>query len=145
MVPTPLGPLTVTGDVAGLTGCRFDAETDPTGIVPQKIVDALNGFFDGYPDSFKEITIHFKATDFQTMVWTALWGIPYGMTLSYGKLARRVASQYHARAVAAAAAANPFAIVVPCHRLIRADGTIGGYAWGTNRKEKLLAHEKRTM
>ena len=80
-------------------------------------------------------------TPFQRRVWRALGRVAAGETVSYAELARRVGLAGGARAVARACAANPCAIVVPCHRVVRADGAIGGYRWGVARKRALLARE----
>ncbi len=82
------------------------------------------------------------ATDFQKKVWKELLKIPMGRTMSYSELARRVGKPGAARAVGNAVGKNPFAPAVPCHRVIRSDGSIGGYAFGVAKKRKLLAREK---
>jgi AraC family transcriptional regulator, regulatory protein of adaptative response / methylated-DNA-[protein]-cysteine methyltransferase len=83
-----------------------------------------------------------RATAFQQRVWKALQGIPRGQTRSYGELARELGKPTAARAVAAACAANPVAIAVPCHRVVGADGSLTGYRWGLERKRKLLEAER---
>lgn len=80
-------------------------------------------------------------TPFQNKVWAALRTIPYGTTASYGEIARKIGSPTAARAVGAANGRNPIAIVVPCHRVIGANGTLTGYAGGLDMKQQLLAHE----
>ena len=80
-------------------------------------------------------------TAFQQRVWRALRSIPPGSTESYAALARRIGRPGAARAVAGACAANPLAVLVPCHRVVRSDGTLGGYRWGIERKRMLLARE----
>ena len=82
-----------------------------------------------------------RATAFQQRVWKALQSIPRGQTRSYGELARELGKPTASRAVAAACAANPVAIAVPCHRLVGADGSLTGYRWGLDRKRKLLEAE----
>ncbi|BDU15089.1 methylated-DNA--[protein]-cysteine S-methyltransferase [Lysobacter auxotrophicus] len=82
-------------------------------------------------------------TAFQMRVWQALRTIPAGSTVSYGELARRIGTPESARAVAAACAANPLAVVVPCHRVVAADGRVSGYRWGVARKRALLQREAR--
>ena len=83
-----------------------------------------------------------RATAFQQRVWKALQSIPRGQTRSYGELARELGKPTASRAVAAACAANPIAIAVPCHRLVGADGSLTGYRWGLDRKRKLLEAER---
>jgi AraC family transcriptional regulator, regulatory protein of adaptative response / methylated-DNA-[protein]-cysteine methyltransferase len=80
-------------------------------------------------------------TVFQQRVWRALQAIPPGRTESYAGLARRIGRPGAARAVAGACAANPLAVLVPCHRVLRSDGALGGYRWGLERKRTLLARE----
>ena len=82
-------------------------------------------------------------TPFQQRVWAALRTIPYGKTASYGDIARKIGSPTASRAVGAANGRNPIAIVVPCHRVIGANGTLTGYAGGLDMKRQLLAHESR--
>jgi AraC family transcriptional regulator of adaptative response/methylated-DNA-[protein]-cysteine methyltransferase len=83
-----------------------------------------------------------QATAFQWRVWEALRTIPYGETLAYGEVARRIGRPTAARAVAAACASNPVAVVIPCHRVVGAHGALGGYRWGVERKRRLLAQEQ---
>jgi AraC family transcriptional regulator of adaptative response/methylated-DNA-[protein]-cysteine methyltransferase len=83
------------------------------------------------------------ATAFQHRVWEALRSIPFGAKRTYSEVARLIGQPTATRAVARACATNPTAIVVPCHRVIRADGSMGGYRWGLRRKELLLAQESR--
>ena len=80
-------------------------------------------------------------TPFQRKVWQGLCAIPYGETMSYAELARRIGHPGASRAVGSANGRNPISIVVPCHRVIAADGTLGGYGGGLDRKEWLLQHE----
>ncbi|MBV9601179.1 MAG: methylated-DNA--[protein]-cysteine S-methyltransferase [Chloroflexi bacterium] len=81
-------------------------------------------------------------TSFQRRVWTALQTIPYGATTTYGELARELGEPRAIRAVGGANARNPISIVIPCHRLIGADGSLTGYAGGLQRKQWLLVHER---
>ena len=82
------------------------------------------------------------ATAFQRRVWEALRSIPYGKTLTYSEVARSIGQPTATRAVARACATNPTSIVVPCHRVIRSDGSLGGYRWGLQRKKLLLEQER---
>lgn len=90
-----------------------------------------------------EPAIDVGGTAFEQRVWRALQAIPYGETRSYQQIARAIGRPTASRAVANACGANPVALVVPCHRVVRADGSTGGYRWGTGRKAALLAHERR--
>ena len=83
-----------------------------------------------------------RATAFQQRVWQELQKIPRGSTRTYADVARRIGRPTAARAVARACATNPVAIVVPCHRVVREDGALGGYAWGADRKRALLELER---
>jgi AraC family transcriptional regulator of adaptative response/methylated-DNA-[protein]-cysteine methyltransferase len=89
------------------------------------------------------LPLDLQATAFQRRVWRELQKIPYGSTASYGAIARRIGKPAAARAVANACAGNRAALVIPCHRVVREDGNLGGYRWGVERKEKLLAAEKK--
>ena len=91
-----------------------------------------------------ELPIDVRATAFQRRVWEELQRIPFGATRSYSEIARAIGSPAAARAVARACATNPVAVVVPCHRVVREDGGLGGYRWGLKRKQELLAREAGT-
>jgi len=101
-------------------------------------------YLDGTRRRF-ELPIATPGTDFQREVWAALCAIPYGQTRSYSELARAIERPRAVRAVGAANGANRLALVVPCHRLVGADGSLTGYAGGTWRKQHLLAMERRTL
>jgi len=90
-----------------------------------------------------DLPLDVQATAFQRRVWEALRRIPCGSTRSYGEIARALGRPKAARAVARACATNPVSLVIPCHRVVREDGGLGGYRWGIERKKSLLAHEKR--
>ena len=97
---------------------------------------ALERFVDG-----SQFALDLRGTAFQARVWQALRRIPRGATASYGEVARNVGMPKAARAVAQACAANPLAVAVPCHRVVRSDGSLSGYRWGIERKKQLLARE----
>lgn len=88
------------------------------------------------------LPLEVRGTAFQHRVWQALCEIPCGQTRSYGEIARRVGSPKAVRAVAQACGANPVAVAIPCHRVVRTDGSLCGYHWGVERKAKLLAAER---
>ncbi|MDH3319383.1 MAG: methylated-DNA--[protein]-cysteine S-methyltransferase [Betaproteobacteria bacterium] len=94
--------------------------------------------------SLAKIPLDIRGTVFQRKVWNELRRIPAGSTRSYGQIARAIGAPRAVRAVGSACGANPVALVIPCHRALRADGSLGGYAWGLARKKKLLEIEKRT-
>ena len=89
-----------------------------------------------------DLPLDIQATAFQRQVWEQLRAIPYGETYSYGEVAKAIGQEKAVRAVARACAANPVALVIPCHRVIREDKSLGGYRWGLERKKKLLEAEK---
>jgi methylated-DNA-[protein]-cysteine S-methyltransferase len=106
----------------------------------QEAVSQLNEYFDGLRKTFT-FTLNPKGTDFQQKVWQALLEIPYGKTMSYLELSKKLGDVKAIRAVAAANGKNPIWIVVPCHRVIGSDGSLTGYAGGLWRKQWLLEHE----
>ncbi|MCC6407393.1 MAG: methylated-DNA--[protein]-cysteine S-methyltransferase [Planctomycetes bacterium] len=106
-----------------------------------RVRDELAAYFAGERESF-DLELSPRGTPFQRAVWQALCAIPFGETRSYAELARRIGRPKAVRAVGAANGANPWAIVVPCHRVIGADGSLTGYAGGLERKRELLARER---
>jgi AraC family transcriptional regulator of adaptative response/methylated-DNA-[protein]-cysteine methyltransferase len=90
-----------------------------------------------------DLPLDIKATAFQRQVWEQLRSIPYGETVSYGDVAKALGKPGAVRAVGRACATNPVALVIPCHRVVREDKTLGGYRWGLDRKRKLLEHERQ--
>jgi AraC family transcriptional regulator of adaptative response/methylated-DNA-[protein]-cysteine methyltransferase len=99
------------------------------------------GLLDGSPAPV-DLPLDVLATAFQRRVWEALKRIPHGTTRSYTEVARTIGYPAAVRAVARACATNPVALVVPCHRVVREDGELGGYRWGVERKKELLSREK---
>jgi AraC family transcriptional regulator, regulatory protein of adaptative response / methylated-DNA-[protein]-cysteine methyltransferase len=91
-----------------------------------------------------DLPLDIRATAFQRQVWEKLRAIPYGETVSYGELAKALGKPGAVRAVGRACATNPVALVIPCHRVVREDKTLGGYRWGLQRKQKLLDLEQKT-
>lgn len=102
----------------------------------------LEAYFDGSLRAF-DVALDLQGTPFQLRVWAALRALPYGQTLSYGDMARRLGDGNLARAVGAAAGANPVAILVPCHRLVGSGGELTGFAGGIRVKQALLRHESQ--
>lgn len=113
-------------------------EKDPDGGAP---ADAIRRYLAGDLSALESVEVDTAGTPFQEKVWRALRRIPAGRTISYAELARAVGSPSAVRAVAGANARNPVSIVVPCHRVIAADGKLAGYGGGVPRKEWLLVHE----
>jgi len=89
-----------------------------------------------------DLPLDLQTTAFKRRVWEALREIPYGATRGYAEIARQIGQPTAVRAVASACATNPVALIVPCHRVVRSDGAVGGYRWGTDRKQALLARER---
>lgn len=122
---------------------RFpEAELRPATAAQRKHLQRILDYVDKPQGNFplhKPLALH--GTDFQCAVWTALSQVPAGSTISYSELAKRIGKPRAVRAVAAACAANPLAIAVPCHRVLRSDGGISGYRWGVARKRTLLELE----
>lgn len=147
---SPLGTLTLTCDGAALTGLRFSGAPSPvrTGTEPPAVMQAfrwLDRYFGG-EDPGQPPPLQLEGTAFQRAVWALLEEIPYGETVSYGQLAARVASRLgrsvmSAQAVGGAVGRNPVALIVPCHRVVGADGSLTGYAGGLDRKAFLLRLE----
>jgi methylated-DNA-[protein]-cysteine S-methyltransferase len=116
---------------------RLSRAADPSGVT-----SALRAYFAGALHAIDALPVTFEGTPFQESVWRALRTIPCGETRSYGQLARAIGKPAAVRAVGLANGANPIGIVVPCHRVIGADGSLTGYGGGLERKRWLLAHER---
>jgi methylated-DNA-[protein]-cysteine S-methyltransferase len=112
-----------------------------SGRVPVTIRQPLTSYFEGELTALDRIPVQAAGTPFQLKVWAALRGIPVGTTMSYGGLAQQLGMPGASRAVGLANGSNPIGVVVPCHRVIGADGTLTGYGGGLPRKRWLLAHE----
>jgi len=144
-VATPIGTIAIAVDRRGrLLELQFAVL--PSGCAKnrracQHVRREIAEYFAGDRTAF-ELTLAPSGTHFQQRVWQALTEIPYGRAVSYGELAARIDRPQAARAVGQANGANPIAIVIPCHRVIAADGTIGGYSGGLDIKRHLLAIEQ---
>jgi methylated-DNA-[protein]-cysteine S-methyltransferase len=104
----------------------------------------LKKYFEGMRREF-DCNLLMNGTVYQKKVWKYFLEIPYGTTLSYGEVAKRIGNPGGARSIGMAAHLNPIGIIIPCHRIIRSSGDIGGYASGVNRKKWLLEHEHRNI
>ncbi len=141
-IDTPTGLVEIEVDDDTLVGLNFVEESSADRDDPSGIADRLRRYFDGQLDALDDVPVRFdRGTPFQQEVWEALRGIPVGETISYAELARRVGRPTGFRAVGSANGRNPIAVVVPCHRVIAADGSLGGYSGGLDNKRWLLAHE----
>jgi len=132
------GSVRTAGFLANRNGSRVTR--DSTGVH-----DALAAYFAGNIDALDTITVAPQGTEFRQLVWNALREIRAGSTISYGELAARVGAPGAARAVGTANATNPICLVIPCHRVVRAGGALGGYGFGIDRKRWLLAHEEQPV
>ena len=140
-VPTPVGTLCVCSDGDAVTGIHFGAgETNGGCPVTGQARQQLTEYFAGQRREF-DLPLAPAGTDFQRRVWELLREIPYGETVTYGELARRLGNPKSARAVGMACNRNPIAIVIPCHRLLGADRSLTGYAGGLDAKSFLLTLE----
>ena len=143
VIGTPLGFAELQGDENGLVAITvFDAKKS-LDIVPPVLEDAvhqLTEYFEGTRKEF-DLTLNPQGTDFQKRVWKELLNIPFGKTLSYLELSKKLGDVKAIRAVASANGKNPLWIVVPCHRVIGSNGDLVGYAGGLHRKKWLLEHE----
>jgi len=150
-VDSPIGRLMLTSDGTALTGLFMepsrkaphptDGWVEDLSVAPlAATVRQLGEYFSGSRREF-ELPLRFEGTAFQRRVWQELTEIRYGETWSYGQLARRIGNPSASRAVGLANGRNPISILVPCHRVIGADGSLTGYGGGLERKRWLLAHE----
>jgi methylated-DNA-[protein]-cysteine S-methyltransferase len=154
-VESPIGRLMLTADDTAVTGLFMDLYRNKPTKLPlagkdwvesavndplREAVRQLEEYFCGQRSQF-DLPLRMAGTEFQQRVWRELTQIPFGETWSYGQLAKRIGSPNGSRAVGLANGANPIAIIVPCHRVIGADGSLTGFGGGLPRKEWLLAHE----
>jgi methylated-DNA-[protein]-cysteine S-methyltransferase len=150
-IDTPIGPVTALATRQGVAGLWFDAQKHHPGDLDAP-VDArhphivaierwLDAYWAGSDPSPSGVPLDLHGTPFQRAVWQALLTIPFGHTRTYGEVAAQVGAGAVPRATGAAVGRNPVSILVPCHRVIGANGSLTGYAGGLPRKEKLLLHE----
>jgi methylated-DNA-[protein]-cysteine S-methyltransferase len=152
-IESPIGRLTLTSDGTSLTGLYMANPAKPPPRTANWVMDTsaaplpeaarqLREYFAGDRQTFN-LPLHKNGTEFQKQVWRELTAIPFGETWSYGQLAKRLDNPSACRAVGLANGKNPIAIIVPCHRVIGADGSLTGFGGGIERKEWLLTHEGR--
>ena len=159
--PSPAGELLMAADSRGIRGLWFTGQKYYAAGLPEDVIcdegfpllregfGWLDRYFAGERPSPRELKLAPAGTPFRLAVWQRLLDIPYGETVSYGELARDIAaaagySAMSARAVGGAVGHNPISVIIPCHRVVGADGSLTGYAGGTEIKRFLLEHEKRT-
>ena len=154
---SPLGGITLRSDGEALTGLRFDGQKRFEAAPPEAHEDRslpvfaqaerwLDAYFGGKQPDFTPL-LHLRASAFRVAVWEELLTIPYGQTTTYGAVAKTVAARMglprmSAQAVGGAVGHNPIALIIPCHRVVGADGSLTGYAGGIERKRGLLALER---
>lgn len=153
-VPSPVGPITLVASPTGLRAVVWDGDAadapETSDAVPgrtpvlDEAVRQLDEYFAGRRLEF-DLPLEPIGTEFQLDVWQVLRGIPYGQTISYGEQARRLGDAKKARAVGGANGRNPLGIVVPCHRVIGADGSLTGFGGGIDSKKWLLEHERAVL
>ena len=136
-----LGSFRATVEDGVIRTATFDLTPQPPRRDRFGVHDVLVAYFDGDVAALDALEVGARGTPFQHDVWEQLRMIPVGSTISYGELARRIGRPTAQRAVGMANASNPIALIVPCHRVIRTGGAIGGYAFGLECKRWLLAHE----
>ena len=145
-IKTPLGIAKITGDEQGIASISILEEGTITKKIPKDLKEAINqlqDYFNGKRTSF-DFKLNPQGTEFQQKVWQALLEIPFGKTVSYMDITKKLGDVKAIRAVASANGKNPLWIVVPCHRVIGTDGSLTGYAGGLWRKKWLLEHENPT-
>lgn len=148
---TPVGILEIEENGSGITKVHFSSEEERNSLIEKpelketalikKAAKQLKEYFAGKRKLF-ELPLEPEGTEFQKKVWDALLKIPYGETRSYGQIAEQIGNKKASRAVGMANNKNPIAIIVPCHRVVGANGSLTGYAGGLNIKDILLNLEK---
>lgn len=150
---SPIGPLLLAGDDRGLRLVHFASGRRPKSPLPdwtedkapfKEVIRQLQVYFDGKLKEF-DVPLVLEGTEFQLLVWRNLQRIPYGETVSYGQLAKRMGKPEASRAVGLANGSNPIPIIIPCHRVIGSNGDLTGFGGGLPVKKKLLALESRQL
>lgn len=142
-INSPLGIIKIQGDENGISIISVLSEGELSTKIPKELQEAvsqLQEYFEGKRKDF-DFKLNPKGTNFQQKVWQELINIPYGKTMSYMDLSKKLGDVKAIRAVASANGKNPLWIVIPCHRVIGTDGSLTGYAGGLWRKKWLLEHE----
>lgn len=143
-INTPIGIAKINDNTDGISSISvLNSETSITTIIPEELEDCvyqLQEYFNGSRQNFN-LKLNPQGTPFQNRVWAELLNIPFGKTISYLELSKRLGDVKAIRATASANGKNPLWIIVPCHRVIGSDGSLTGYAGGLGRKQWLLNHE----
>lgn len=152
---SPLGILTIAGDGKNITGVWLEGQKYFCATVTEPLIEKddlpvfiktknwLDRYFQGKKPLIKELPLAPQGNDFRQAVWKILCEIPYGETLTYGEIAKKIAAQMNrksmsAQAVGGAVGHNPISIIIPCHRVVGSNGSLTGYAGGIDKKIKLL-------
>ena len=143
-IDSPMGPVKINATSSGICQVLFTdtIETAAPSQLTTLAAKQLQAYFDGTLQQFS-LPLAANGTAFQRQVWQALCTVPFAATCSYADIARQIDNKKAVRAVGAANGRNPIAIIVPCHRVIGANGTLTGYAGGLDKKAWLLKHEQR--
>lgn len=153
LIDSPLGELTLVADGDAVTGLYFRHHWYPPATIGQRVADdplfdgaatQLDEYFAGVRTEF-ELPISLRGTEFERRVWAEIAAIPYGKTTTYGEIAGRLGDRSLAQDVGRAVGHNPLSIIVPCHRVVGANGRLTGYAGGLKRKAILLDLEQPTL
>jgi methylated-DNA-[protein]-cysteine S-methyltransferase len=142
---SPIGILEITGTEQGITAVHFvEKKQNPDPSIPLPLKDCCKQLYEYFVGDRKDFSLklQLEGTNFQKKVWNQLMKIPYGRMVSYKEVAAAVKNEKAVRAVGSANGRNNIAIIIPCHRVIASDGTLGGYGGGLWKKEWLLNHEK---
>ena len=141
---SPVGTIEITGDASEITGIKFTdcAQTvENSNEITENCKKQLEEYFSGAREVF-DFSFKFSGTEFQEKVWNEVYKIPYGEVVTYKQIAQNIGNAKAVRAVGTAVGRNPIAIVVPCHRVVGCNNSIGGYAYGIQIKKELLRLEK---
>jgi methylated-DNA-[protein]-cysteine S-methyltransferase len=140
---TPLGRVLALVEGDRLCGLKFTTRPLTGGGAPSKVATAVRRYFEGDMAALDDVDVHPTGTPFQESVWAAIRAIPPGETTSYSDIAADVGRPAAVRAVGTATGRNPVWLIIPCHRVVRSDGSMGGYGGGLDRKRWLLDHEAK--
>ncbi len=145
---SPIGILEISGTENEIKGVHFvDKKIDPDPAIPLPLKDCMKQLSEYFVGDRKEFVLELRpeGTSFQKKVWNQLMKIPYGKTTSYKDIAVAIKNEKACRAVGSANGRNNIAVIIPCHRVIASDGTLGGYGGGLWKKEWLLDHERKNQ
>ncbi len=145
-VSSPIGTLRVTSDGKQITGVDMAKKKaiSHADMLTKRCANEIQRYFDGKTTVFS-VPMHAEGTAFQKSVWKAMGRIPYGRTKTYAALAKDIGKPKAVRAVGSACGKNPLLVIVPCHRVVGSNGSLGGFSAGISTKKLLLAHEETLL